>query len=144
MEETLFSPTITKKLHKEAAIQIAAFLGGPLAAGYLVAHNFQQLDEPEKARKTWTWSVLFFIVIIVLAFVVPDSVPSIVFAAVNAGVAHLYVQRFQSALIKAHGEAGGPFYRVRRVVFIALGCALAIILLVLVCYTVGDFYRLFG
>lgn len=143
MESPLFSSTITNKIHKESAIQVAAFLGGPLVAGYLVAHNYKQLGEPEKVKKTWLVAVAVFVVLLILAILVPESVPTIVFAVVNVGVVQLLVQRFQSAKLKAHLEAGGPSYRFRRAVFISLAFAGAIIALFLLVYALTDFYLLF-
>lgn len=142
MEDSLFAPTVTNRVHKEAAIQIGAFLGGPLVAGYLIAHNFRQLGEPEKVRKTWLWAIVFFIVLVVLAVTVPQSVPPIVFAAVNAGVAHLFVQRYQSTRIKAHLEAGGPVYKTWRAALIGLVCSGVLILLILIGLSLTDLYRL--
>lgn len=143
MENSLFSPTITNKVYKQSAIQIAAFLGGPLVAGYLIAHNFRQLGEPEKVKRTWVTAIAFFAVVLVLAVVVPQSVPTIFFALFSMGAANLYVQRFQAASLREHLSAGGPSYKTGRAVLIALGCSLVVILLFLALYALTDFYRLF-
>jgi hypothetical protein len=142
MEDSLFSPTITNKVHKEAAIQIGTFLGGPLVAGYLIAHNFRQLDQPEKVKKTWLWTIIGFVAIVALAIILPQSIPAVVFAAVYTGATHLLVKRFQSAQIKAHIEAGSPLYKTRRAALIGLGCAGLFIILILVCYSLTDIYLL--
>lgn len=143
METPLFSPVITNKVHKESAIQVAAFLGGPLVAGYLVAHNFRQLGEPGKVKKTWLVAVAVFMVLVALAIIVPQSVPSVVFAVANVGVVQLFVQRFQSAKLKEHLEAGGSAYRFRRAIIISLAFTATIILLVLLAFAFTDLYILF-
>ena len=91
MESQVLNPTIANKIYKEGAIQIGAFLGGPLVAGYLIAVNYKQLGEDGNVKKTWMWIIIGFIAYFVIAAIVPDSVPAIVFSVVNTAVATLLV-----------------------------------------------------
>ena len=138
METPIFPTTIANKVHKESAIQIATFLGGPLVAGYLIAENFKQLGEPEKVKKTWLWSILGFIAIMVLAFMVPQSVPAVVFTVTYTGVAAFIVKKYQSSQIKAHLEAGGGLYSTKRAVFTGIIGAIVLIAVVLAYYFILD------
>src|SRR4051812_27203146 len=71
MDVPLFPTTITNKVYKESAILIATLFGGPLVAGYLMAENFKQLGEPHKVKKTWLWTIVCLIAILIHAFAVP-------------------------------------------------------------------------
>jgi Na+/H+-dicarboxylate symporter len=118
METNILSETLPNKVYKEGAIHIAAFLGGPLVAGYLIAANFKQLGEEEKVQKTWLRTIIGFITYMAVAFLVPESVPGIVFTAITVGVTVLVVQKYQAAKVKAHIEAGGGTYPTKRAVLI--------------------------
>jgi len=40
------------KFYSQKAIGIATFIGGPLAAGYLIRENYLSLEKPNEAKKS--------------------------------------------------------------------------------------------
>ena len=142
METQVLSGINTNKVYKEAAIQIGTFLGGPLVAGYLIATNFKQLGEDEKVKKTWLWACIGFVAYMVMATIIPETVPAIVFNIIAVAITQVIILNFQSAQIKAHIEAGGPLYSTRRAVLIGLGIGLIFLALALGAYFIADAYML--
>ena len=47
-----------RKIYKDPALLLGAFFGGPLAAGYMIAGNFKAFGRPDKAKKTWLFTIL--------------------------------------------------------------------------------------
>jgi len=123
MEQTLLTETPTKKVYKENAIWGGTFLGGPLAAAYFIAENFKAFHQPDKARKTWIYTILFTIFLFVGVFLLPDNFPPHVIPIAYTVAAYYLTKHFQGTSIKQHGEAGGLFFngwRVAAVGFIGL------------------------
>lgn len=140
METQLLSTTVPNRVYKESAIQVGTFLGGPLVAGYLIATNFKQLGEEEKVKKTWLWTIIGFITYIVIAVIVPDSVPAFAFNIVATVIIGVLVQQFQSTQIKAHIAAGGALYTTKRAALIGICVGLVFLALVLGFYFFVDTY----
>jgi hypothetical protein len=122
MEQTTDVQIPTHKIYKDRAIWLGAFFGGPLAAGYIIAENFKAFNQPDKAKKTWIYTIIATIIIFGIIFLIPDSVkiPNHIIPLIHTGIAYYLMQHFQSANITAHINAGGLFYRWWRVVFIGL------------------------
>jgi len=53
MEIEQENPTQDIKLYSQKSIGIATFIGGPIAAGYLVMKNFIELDKPDDGKKAF-------------------------------------------------------------------------------------------
>lgn len=140
MSDNLFSASVTSKVHKESAIQIATFLGGPLIAGYLIAENFKHLGEPQKIRKTWLWTILSFISLIIIAAFMPAAVPNVVFAALYTGATYFIVKKYQSAQIQAHREAGGYMYKTSRTVVTGIIGALFLFAIIVAAYSLMNWF----
>lgn len=51
MEQILDIQTSTQKIYRDKAIWVGTFLGGPLAAGYLIAENFKAFNDPAKVKR---------------------------------------------------------------------------------------------
>ena len=136
MQEDVLSPTAQNKVYKEGSMAIAIFLGGPFVVGYLMAHNFRQLDEPEKIGKTWIFSTLGLILLIGGAAAIPESVkiPNIVYNLVFAMVALFFVQKYQGKQLKQHVEDGGAVYSNWRAAGIGLLCMVVTVILLLGAY----------
>jgi len=119
MEVSIFSTTIVNKVYKESAILIAAFLGGPLAAGYLMAENFMQLGEPQNVKKTWLWSIVGFIVTTIHALA-PYSSSRLLYNLIYLWLVDLLIKRYQSTQIIAHIKAGGALFTTGRSVIVGI------------------------
>jgi hypothetical protein len=132
-EATFDNPIPIKKIFKSRAIEVATALGGPLVGGYLIAENFKVLNEPEKVRKTWIWTIVATVVIFGGLFLVPeiDKIPNHFIPLINGGIAILVVRQFQRDKIEAFIQAGGKFFSWGRTILISLiGTVVTVILAV--------------
>lgn len=122
MEENSVSLSPTFKLYKNRAIYIGTFLGGPLVAGYLIAENFKQLGQTDKAKTTWVIAICATIGIFSGIFLLPicERIPNFLIPLIYTLIVQYLVQKFQSANIKAHIDAGGQTFSIWRVVWIGL------------------------
>ncbi|HEY9833594.1 MAG TPA: hypothetical protein V6D26_23785, partial [Stenomitos sp.] len=94
MEQKLDIQTPTVNIYKDRAIWVGAFLGGPLAAGYLIAENFKAFNEFDKAKKTWNYAIIATIVVFGGVFLIPDNVemPNQVIPLIYTAIAYYLVQ----------------------------------------------------
>ena len=116
MEENILEAPPEFKINSLRSINLATFLGGPLAAGYLVAGNFRKLGELRKFRITWIITIFATIAIFGILLFVPgvDKVPNYVFPLLYVAVITYLAKRFQGEAIKSHAENGGAFFSVWR------------------------------
>src|SRR6187200_478744 len=120
MENNLLSQVPDFKLYKDKLVYTSTFLGGPLAAGYLIAQNYKHLGKEEKVKNTWIIAIISTIIIFGGAFFIPgiENMPKYIIPIMYTGIAQFLVQRFQGKEIKAHIEQGGETYSVWRAVLI--------------------------
>jgi hypothetical protein len=118
MEENILEQIPDFKLHKKGTITICTFLAGPLVAGYLIAENFNQLNERRNAIKTWIYTIAGFVVLFGSFIFIPalERIPNFVFAIIYTSIATFFVRRYQEARINLHQERGGQFFSVWRAV----------------------------
>lgn len=99
------------KAYKITGIKLAALLGGPLAAGYLISENFKSLDKPDLAKSSLYISILVLFGFIFFMFAIPEKVvnaiPSILFPVIFALVSQVIVDKYQSHDLKEFWENGG-------------------------------------
>jgi hypothetical protein len=126
VEDILIAPP-DYKLYNDRAIFIGTFLGGPLAAGYLLAENYRHLGERSNARKTWLFTILGFLLIFGIAFLTPASGNSMgyLLPILYSYIASYLAKRLQGDLVKLHLQKMGVLYSNWRAVVVAL-IALAI------------------
>ena len=128
------------KIYKIRAIQIAAFLGGPLIAGYLIAENYKALNETHKVKVTWLITAISTAVIFIIAISIPASskFPSILLPLVYSWIAFYLAQQYQGAKIDGYIDAGGRWHSWWRIIGVSLiGLAVTFILafLFIICFT---------
>jgi len=127
-----------KKIHSRGAILLATFLGGPLAAGYLIMKNYEGLDQPENARKALLIGLMSTIVLFGGVLILPDylisKIPSAVIPASCLGGVYAIVENTQGAILKNHKQQNGVFYSC----WIAVG--VGIVSLLIVVAVVSVFY----
>lgn len=100
------------------AILIGAFLGGPLAVGYLVANNFKVLGESEKTKPSLLIAVLSTIFFIVIAIAL--NIPAGLLGFFCVGVSFAIFQYYQKIKVETFIQAGGQVFGWGRVVGISL------------------------
>lgn len=102
-------PSRTEKVYKDREIWVATLLGGTLAAGYMVARNFQALGETGKVRKTWAVTFAATVIIFLIGFYAPylERFPGFLFPLVIAGIVVVLAQMYQGERVRRHISAGG-------------------------------------
>lgn len=112
MEQTLDIEKPTQRIYKDRAIWVGTFLGGPLAAGYLIAENFKAFNETDKANKTWIYAIIATIVVFSGVFLIPDNVkiPNQIIPLIYTAIAYYFVQHFQGQNITTHISSGGQLF----------------------------------
>jgi hypothetical protein len=120
-------PLPVDQLYSPNQIAAGAFLGSPLAAGWLAAHNFRVMHRPQEAGRALGLGIVTTLIAILIAAYLPDGFPSVVLpVAYCVAVYQLAERRFKS-VIAAHLAAGGTMRSTWRVVGIGLLCALILI-----------------
>ncbi len=110
------------RLYSQAQIAVGTFLGSPLAAGWFMARNHRELGQDELATQAMWWGVAGAIVMMIIAFLLPENFPnSILPIAFTIAVHRLADSRF-GGVIREHRAAGGPLFSWWRVVGISLVC----------------------
>lgn len=134
--ETLPSTESGFKLHKELAIVIGAFFGGPLVAGFLAAKNFKRLEQYDKVKPTWIIAISAIILIAGEVYLFPD-IEGIkpVISLIHTAITYYLVKHFQGKYIHEHIENGGQTYSVWRAVWIGLlGLAIQVTLIYIIAF----------
>jgi hypothetical protein len=116
MEQTIDIPAPGPKVYRDKAIWAGAFLGGPLAAGYLIAENYRAFNQAGHAKKTWLYTIIGTVVLFGGLFMIPDTVklPGQVIPLIYTVAAYVFVQHYQGPAIAVHLDAGGqvhPWWR---------------------------------
>ncbi|MEH6536376.1 MAG: hypothetical protein V7719_08300 [Psychroserpens sp.] len=126
-ESPFENPTLDKKLHSSKAIGGATFLGGPLAAGYLIQENFNALDKPTEGRNSLIIGIIATIVLFGGIFMIPESIidkmPKQLIPLIYTGIIWGIVEWMQGDALKSHKEHGNAFFsgwRAAGVGFVAL------------------------
>ena len=122
MEQHLLTPPPNFKLYRDKSVFTSTFLGGPLAAGYLAAHNYKHLGQQKKATITWLIAISSTIIILVSVLFIPqiELMPRYIIPLIFAGIAQYLVRRFQGKEIMTHVENGGETYTFGRAILIGL------------------------
>jgi hypothetical protein len=122
MEELKQNEVPTQKIYKDRAIWVGTFLGGPLAAGYLIAENFKAFNETQKAKTTWIIAIIATIIIFSGIFLIPEDVkiPNQIIPLIYTGITFYFVQHYQGQKINEHLNSGGAFYGWWRTIAIGL------------------------
>jgi uncharacterized membrane protein AbrB (regulator of aidB expression) len=93
-------------LYSARQISVASFIGSPLAAAMIAASNFRKLGQPTQARNLVLWGVIGTIVVMAIAFVLPDRIPQVFFPlAYSLGIRAAAAKSFDS-IVKEQKDAG--------------------------------------
>lgn len=130
MEQTLDIERPAQKIYKDRAILVGTFLGGPLAAGYLIAENFKAFNDTDKVKKTWIYAILATIIVFGGVFMIPENVkiPNQIIPLIYTAIAYYLVQHFQGQNISSHLSSGGQLFSWWRTIAVGIiGLAITII-----------------
>lgn len=105
-------------LYSKNGIHLATVLGGPVATGYLLRHNFQAFNDANKAKLSIRIGALCTAIIVVLILTLPSSVmerlPKQLIPFLYVGAEYLIVRKYQATQIDEHLTAGGHKYSLWR------------------------------
>jgi hypothetical protein len=101
-------------LYSERSINIATFLGTPVAAGFLIRRNFINLGNETYGKHTLFISIAFTIILFILIILIPehiiDKIPNALFPGIYTLIVWFVVNRYQGEALKNHKKEGGSFY----------------------------------
>ncbi len=96
----------SRKVFTNPVISIATFFGGPLAAGFLIAHNFKVFGNTSASRKTIFIGVVFTLLLFSLLYSLPQNsinkIPSAFIPGIYTAIITILVERLQGEKIKEH------------------------------------------
>lgn len=102
------------KFYSQKAIGIATFIGGPMAAGYLIRENYRSLGEPDNGKNALIIGIIATVLLFVGIFSIPESimgkVPNQILPAIYTGVIYLIVEKIHGDVLNQHKENGNEFY----------------------------------
>jgi len=142
-QENLFQEIPAEKLYKPINIYVATFFGGPLVAGYLIASNYKALNENRNVAKTWVFTIIGSILIVVLSYVIDNrssrSVPGYIFPIIYSVIIYNVVNLAQKPKIVNYISAGGEFHPPSRVFVVTLIGFIITVLFLLIAANIFDF-----
>lgn len=102
------------KLYSQKAIGLATFIGGPIAAGYLIRENYLSLDKPDEGKNALLISIVATVLLFTGIFMIPESimdkVPNQIIPMIYTGIIYLIVEKIQGELLNKHKENEYAFY----------------------------------
>ncbi len=102
------------KLYSSKAISGATFLGGPLAAGYLIGENFKAIDKPTEGRYSLIIGIISTIILFGGIFMIPeniiDKIPQQLIPIIYTGIIWGIVEWKQGDILKSHKEHNNSFF----------------------------------
>lgn len=120
-----------RKLYSQGAISGATFLGGPLAAGILVRHNYLELGKEDDGKTALTIGIIATILLFGGIFMVPDDlmskIPNQIIPAIYTAIIYFIVEKIQGEAIKQHEANNYEFMSKWRAAGIGFVCMLLII-----------------
>ncbi len=111
---------------------LAAFIGGPLAAAWIAATNYDAIGQHDEGRRVIGWSILAVAILIGIGTFLPERIPGVVLPlAYGFGIRAAAEHKF-GAIVKDHKAAGGLLMYWWRVIGTALLVAAIIFAIALV------------
>ncbi len=120
-------PLPVDQMYSPNQIAAGAFLGSPLAAGWLAAHNFRVMRQPQDAGRALGLGIVATVIVVVIAAYLPDGFPSVVLPVAYCVLVYQLAERRFKPVIAAHLGAGGTMRSWWRVAGIGLLCALILV-----------------
>lgn len=113
-----------KKLCTIGGIELAAILGGPLGAFYLISKNFDALENNAQVKKNLFYGFIFTILIIGSVFLFSDNIlnkiPPFMFPIIYVSIIGVYARRIQGNDIKEGLLAGIKKYSILKIIGISI------------------------
>ena len=106
----------TKNLQffSQKSIGIATFIGGPMAAGYLMRENYRSLEQPGKGKNALVLGIIATVLLLLGIFSIPESfidkVPNQIIPLIYTGLIMFMVGRIHGPILDQHKENGNEFH----------------------------------
>jgi hypothetical protein len=117
------------RLYSPGQVALATLLGAPIAGALLLAANYRELGEVNAPRKAVVWGLVGTVLLLMLSFVLPDSLPNSTLPMSTAITVFLLAKNLQGTLYDSHVGAGGPKHSSWRAAGIGAACCIAILLI---------------
>ncbi|WP_405572055.1 hypothetical protein [Winogradskyella sp. Asnod2-B02-A] len=102
------------KFYSQKSIGLATFIGGPLAAGYLIKENYKALNQGEKGRTALIISIIATLIVFGSLYMIPESImskiPNMIIPAIYTGIIYLIVDKIHGTILNNHDLNNYPFY----------------------------------
>ena len=102
------------KFYSQKAIGIATFIGGPLAAGYLIRENYLSLNKPDEGKKSLIIGIIATIILFGGIFMIPenilDKVPNQILPLIYTGIIYLIVEKIHGKILNDHKDNENEFF----------------------------------
>jgi len=124
-------------LYSQKAIGIATFIGGPMAAGYLIRKNYLALNESGKGKNALVIGIATTIALFFGIFLLPESiierVPNLIVHLTYTAIILFIVGKIHGSILKAHKEHNNDFASVWKAVVIGF-VSLFLLVVATFCY----------
>lgn len=113
----------TGKIFKDNIMMLASMLGGPLAAGYIIAHNFKVFGdvENEKRAKIFTGALVIVLLVVVYFLQGVEKFQPLLIPLCYSVLANSYMKATQRKRIDEHIKAGGETESVGTLILVIVG-----------------------
>lgn len=102
------------KFYSQRAIGMATFLGGPLAAGYLIRENYLALNKPNEGKKSLIIGIISTIFLLGGIFMIPEyiieKIPNQFIPLIYTGIIYVIVEKIHGTILNQHKEFENEFY----------------------------------
>jgi hypothetical protein len=131
----------SEPLYSSRQIGLAAFLGGPVSAGWLARSNYRSMGEADAGHRIFLWSFAACAVFLVGGYFLPERFPRTIATLICALAIRSAAEGKFGDLVKKHREAGGLIASWWKVVGIGLlgmaGILLAVVAVVTLLLLIG-------
>lgn len=97
------------KVFTAKMLWVASYLGGPLVAGYVLAHNYKVFGQQKRVQQAWIWSAVVTIVVFISVAFIPESVniPNFIIPFFYTGIAAIFFHKTLQSNTDKHLEQAG-------------------------------------
>lgn len=119
-----------ERVYKIGHIGLATFLGAPWAGAWLMASNYVAMGKPEKRSSMYWLGIISTIVVLVVAFYLPEDIPALPFNAAIVVAMMAIGSSLQGEALKSYVEDESFWYSGWRAAGIGLLFMLGLIVLI--------------
>ena len=128
-----------KKVYTEGWVMFASYVGGPLAASYLISKNFSTFEEENMARNTLMVGIILSIILFTSLMLIPeaimDKVPNSLIPITYTAGFYAFMKKYQNKKIKEHLSNNGKKKSGWKVTGIAILCLIITVLFIIALLT---------